>query len=219
MSKTVLQRAAGMREFALSFPEAHEEFPWGDRVIKVKGKIFAFLGSAEGSPEQLSMSVKLPFSGSEVLGLPQAAPTGYGLGKAGWVTLRFPPSEVPPLELLCHWIEESYRAVAPKSVIKQMDAANMETISPAPAERSPKDGSRQSARSRAAAPTTTAAKSPKKTAKKVANTGARKAAGKVAKNVVKKAGKTGKATATSATRSTAKKKGPSPKVRRGLAAR
>ena len=33
---------------ALSYPGAHEEFPWGERVVKVKGKVFVFLG-ARGS--------------------------------------------------------------------------------------------------------------------------------------------------------------------------
>ncbi len=35
---------AALREHALSYPEASEEFPWGERVIKVRGKVFAFLG-------------------------------------------------------------------------------------------------------------------------------------------------------------------------------
>lgn len=122
MSKTVLDRAASMREFALSFPETSEHFPWGERVIKVKNKVFVFLGKAEDRPETLSFSVKLPLSGPEVLGLQQAVPTGYGLGKSGWVTFRFPGAEAPPIELLHHWIEESYRAVAPKSVSKLLDS-------------------------------------------------------------------------------------------------
>lgn len=45
---------------------------------------------------------------------PHAEPTHYGLGRAGWVTLKFAASEQPPLDLLQEWIEESYRAVAPK---------------------------------------------------------------------------------------------------------
>jgi predicted DNA-binding protein (MmcQ/YjbR family) len=33
-----------LRDVALGLPEAVEEFPWGDRVVKVRKKIFVFLG-------------------------------------------------------------------------------------------------------------------------------------------------------------------------------
>ena len=32
--------------FALSLPESVEEHPWGEDVVKVRGKIFVFAGSA-----------------------------------------------------------------------------------------------------------------------------------------------------------------------------
>ena len=43
-----------------------------------------------------------------------AEPTGYGLGKAGWVSARFEPGDDVPVDLLKQWIDESYAAVAPK---------------------------------------------------------------------------------------------------------
>jgi predicted DNA-binding protein (MmcQ/YjbR family) len=72
-----------LRDFALRYPGAHEDFPWGERVVKVEGKVFLFLG---GKDSDLSLSVKLPSSGLIALGLPFASPTGYGLAKSGWVT-------------------------------------------------------------------------------------------------------------------------------------
>ena len=48
---------------------------------------------------------------------------GYGLGKAGWVGLRVPPDEDPPMDLFLEWIEESYRAVAPKKLVAQLDVS------------------------------------------------------------------------------------------------
>ena len=104
---------AALRSHALAYPEAHEDFPWGERVVKVRGKVFVFLGRPE---DGLSLSVKLPGSASVALGLPFASPTGYGLGRSGWVTARFGPRQKPPVELLKHWIDESYRAVAPKKL-------------------------------------------------------------------------------------------------------
>jgi predicted DNA-binding protein (MmcQ/YjbR family) len=32
-------------QYALTFPEAWEDFPWEELVVKVRKKIFAFLGS------------------------------------------------------------------------------------------------------------------------------------------------------------------------------
>jgi len=107
-----------LHERALSLPGAHEEFPWGESVIKVRGKIFVFLGR-EAERHELRFTVKLPLSASEALERPEAKPTGYGLGKSGWVSFRFPPGTEPPLEQLFLWLDESYSAVAPKKLLKE----------------------------------------------------------------------------------------------------
>lgn len=107
-----------LRRFALGFPETIEEFPWGHRAFKVKKKTFLFL-AADASG--LSLSVKLPESRGIALTLPFAQPTGYGLGKSGWVTASFPGRRKPPLDLLKEWIEESYRAIAPKKLVAFLD--------------------------------------------------------------------------------------------------
>jgi predicted DNA-binding protein (MmcQ/YjbR family) len=112
-----------LRDLALGYPGAHEEFPWGERVIKVKGKVFLFLGHAED--EELHLSVKLPASNGMALLLPFAAPTGYGLGKSGWVSARFPPRARVPVDMLRQWIDESYRAVAPKKLIAALTEATV----------------------------------------------------------------------------------------------
>ena len=111
-------KAAVLRDFALAYPGAHEEFPWGERVVKVKGKVFVFLGRDEGG---LGLSVKLPRSGLLALGMPFASPTGYGLGKAGWVSVQFGPKDKLPMDVLKAWIDESYRAVAPKTLVKTLE--------------------------------------------------------------------------------------------------
>jgi predicted DNA-binding protein (MmcQ/YjbR family) len=123
MTEEIRAAAAALREFALGLPEAQEEFPWGERVVKVNKKIFVFLGSDATLEQALAFGVKLPISGEEVLTLPFAKPSGYGLGKSGWVSLRFLPDEILPVDLLTRWIEESYRAVAPKRLVAQLDNA------------------------------------------------------------------------------------------------
>jgi predicted DNA-binding protein (MmcQ/YjbR family) len=99
-----------LRAHALAKPEATEHFPWGERAIKVKGKVFLFMYA---DATKLSLSTKLPDSSGVALMLPFAQPTGYGLGKAGWVSASFEAASQPPVEMLCAWIDESYQAVAP----------------------------------------------------------------------------------------------------------
>jgi predicted DNA-binding protein (MmcQ/YjbR family) len=113
--------AAKLRALALRYPEAREDFPWGERVIKVGKKVFVFMGSDDGD---FGISVKLPKSAGMALMLPFAEPTGYGLGKSGWVTASFGPKEKPPVPLLAEWIEESYRAVAPRNLVARLPAVN-----------------------------------------------------------------------------------------------
>jgi predicted DNA-binding protein (MmcQ/YjbR family) len=109
---------AELREFGLAYPGAHSKSPWpGHDDLAVRDKTFAYLPAA-GEP--FSLSVKLPFTGEEARALPYAQPTGYGLGKSGWVTLTPSPDQTPPLERLKDWIDESYRAQAPKSLVKQL---------------------------------------------------------------------------------------------------
>jgi len=103
--------------FALELPGAYKDSPWGESVVKVNKKVFIFLGAGEGTG---GMSVKLPDSNAQALMVPGAEPTGYGLGKAGWVTVRFGRG-APPLGILTDWVEESYRTVAPKKLVAQLD--------------------------------------------------------------------------------------------------
>lgn len=111
--------AGRLRTAALAFPEATEDFPWGERAFKVRGKVFMFL-HAEGRAVRLS--VKLPHSSAEALELPGAEPTGYGLGKHGWVTADVDATRDAPVETFEAWLAESYRAVAPKGVLAKLDA-------------------------------------------------------------------------------------------------
>ncbi|MDE2474668.1 MAG: MmcQ/YjbR family DNA-binding protein [Alphaproteobacteria bacterium] len=98
-----------LRKCALAFPESHEDHPWGETAIKVRGKVFVFLG-ADG------LTVKLPRSFEFALDYPGTKPAAYGLGKSGWISSGFGARNAPPLDVLEHWIAESYSAVAPKKL-------------------------------------------------------------------------------------------------------
>jgi predicted DNA-binding protein (MmcQ/YjbR family) len=104
---------AALRKAGMAFPEVTEDFPWGHRTLKVKGKAFIFMSNEEGT---FSLSVKLPHSSDFALMQPFARPTGYGLGKAGWVSASFSKKDAVPVPLLIAWLTESYRAIAPKKL-------------------------------------------------------------------------------------------------------
>ena len=106
-----------LRAFALALPETHEDFPWGHRTIKVRSKIFVMMNC---EPERISFSMKLPQSREFALDYRFTEPTGYGLGRSGWVTARFDEAGAVPLDVLQAWIAESYRAVAPKKLAAQV---------------------------------------------------------------------------------------------------
>ena len=109
----IADRFETLRRHGLALPEAVEEFPGGHSALKVRGKTFVFLNQSE---EELSLSVKLPASRDFALIFDWAEPTGYGLGRSGWVSARFGPDDEPDLELLERWIVESYKAIAPKKL-------------------------------------------------------------------------------------------------------
>ncbi len=112
---------AELRAFGLTYPGAHTKSPWpGHLDLAVNEKTFAYL-SVEGEP--FSISCKLPESCEMALMLPYAKPTAYGLGKSGWVTATPSAGEAIPVDVFKQWIDESYRAQAPKKLLKQLDGA------------------------------------------------------------------------------------------------
>lgn len=110
---------ARVREYALSLPEAREDHPWDESVVKVRAKIFVFLGMEPPSKWPVSVTVKLPASHPMALAQRGVEPSGYGLGRAGWVTVDLAAATLP-FEALREWVDESYRAVAPKKLTARL---------------------------------------------------------------------------------------------------
>ncbi len=124
-SDTALQQ---LRAFGLALPGAHTKSPWpGHLDLAVRDKTFAYLG-IDGEP--FHISCKLPQSGQDALWLPFAKPTGYGLGKSGWVSAELKDDEPVPVDLFMCWIAESYRAQAPKKLLALLDADPPAPVSP-----------------------------------------------------------------------------------------
>lgn len=61
--------------------------------------------------------------GAEALALPgPCSPSGHGLGRSGGITTRMLPDSDFDCDLPSDWLIESYRAVAPKRLVAELDA-------------------------------------------------------------------------------------------------
>ena len=110
--ETLIRAAAG-------YPGAYEEFPWGEPVAKVNKKIFAFLGLTGRAGA--AVAFKLPHSAPHALSLDATEPTSHGLGKSCWVTVHLDHPACPDQESLLEWLDESYRAIAPAHLVRQLE--------------------------------------------------------------------------------------------------
>jgi hypothetical protein len=69
MENAIITPREHAQAYALSFPGAYAEHPWGQTVIKVKRKVFLFVNGAIAPEDGVSLSVKLPHSRADVLEL------------------------------------------------------------------------------------------------------------------------------------------------------
>ncbi len=106
-----------LRARALALPETSEGTSCVNRAFKARKKNFLFVGE---KPDQVRVMLKLDRSLEQARAL---ADPRVGVGTNGWVTVLFPPGDVPHPDLLTAWVEESYRLLAPKTLVKQLGAS------------------------------------------------------------------------------------------------
>ena len=165
-----------LREFGLRYPDAHTKSPWpGHLDLAVRDKTFAYL-SVEGEP--FKISCKLPHSADAALTLPFAEPTGYGLGKSSWVTATLEIDDPVPTEMFKTWIDESYRAQAPKKLVARLaensDASKKLAATLAESPKASKTRAARSAQTPKAAKTRAAGSAPSPKARATPRTAKRK---------------------------------------------
>ena len=114
------------------FRAAEEDFPWGETVIKVRrkpgippwrkegvhGPMFLWMGQRDAATP--SVCVKLTRAYEEAVAVASATPTTIsGLGQWGWLTVRLSAVDAA---FVSDWAEESYRNVAPRRFVAELDA-------------------------------------------------------------------------------------------------
>jgi predicted DNA-binding protein (MmcQ/YjbR family) len=90
----------------------------GEPTFRVIGKNFVFAGT---DARTITLKLTVGEAAAVVATDPEVVPTGYGLGRSGWVsiTLTSRPSAARWREVE-EWIRTSYTLVAPKRLARQV---------------------------------------------------------------------------------------------------
>lgn len=97
----------------LSLPDTREDYPWGDIVYKIKGKLFAAMGRS--LPLQVTVKAD-PTDAASLVQHPGIERAAY-VGRYGWVTVTV--DDTDRLNLTLGLIEVSYGLVRGKRAKKQ----------------------------------------------------------------------------------------------------
>lgn len=143
----------------LRLPGAYEDRPWGSVHCKVAGKIFVGWGRHEDGEMELGFRTDLELQSMLVASDPRFKIAKY-VGQYGGVDMRLGPK--PNWAEVEHFIVESYRKIAPKKLVKELDALD--------GKKGPADAAKPARTSKAAPKKTVARKvpAPKKPAVKSA---------------------------------------------------
>lgn len=104
---------AGLLAYCLTKPGAWRDEPWeGDVVVKVRDKIFAFLGSLEDTSVGVKCGANRDEADEWLMRYPDDAHEMPYIGRSGWNTLTC-GGAIPDDEIL-EAIDDSYRIVVSK---------------------------------------------------------------------------------------------------------
>ena len=98
----------------------------GEPTFRVRGKTFIFT-----DPQAQSVTVKLSKEEAAAVVATDslAEPTGYGLGRHGWVSVRIGRGGRDRWALVEEWVRTSYTLVAPKALAKIVLAEDAGAVS------------------------------------------------------------------------------------------
>jgi predicted DNA-binding protein (MmcQ/YjbR family) len=92
---------------------------WGDHpTFRVRGKNFVF---SDIEAEHLSVKLSRGEAAAVVATDPTTSPTGYGLGRHGWISLSVgPDADDERWHQITEWVRTSYTLVAPKRLARSV---------------------------------------------------------------------------------------------------
>jgi predicted DNA-binding protein (MmcQ/YjbR family) len=92
---------------------------WGDHPsFRVGGKNFVF---SDATADHLSFKLSAEEAAAVVATDAAAEPTGYGLGRHGWVSLMVEPDASDDRwAQIAEWVRTSYTLIAPKALARQV---------------------------------------------------------------------------------------------------
>jgi len=146
-------------QMVLKLPGAYEDRPWGSVHCKVDGKIFVGWGRHDDGEMELGFRVSPDLQSMLVASDPRFKIAKY-VGKYGGVDMRIGPA--PNWDEIEQFIVESYRIIAPKKLVKELDArAGAGGAAPAKAAPAKKTSAPRKAAAKPAAKKTAAKKAQK----------------------------------------------------------
>jgi predicted DNA-binding protein (MmcQ/YjbR family) len=113
-----MTRMQRLEQIVAKLPEAERvdiEAWGGEPTFRVRGKNFIF-----SAHDASSISVKLPKEEADAVVAtdPTAEPTGYGLGRHGWVSIAIGRDTKARWQQVEEWVRTSYTLVAPKKLAR-----------------------------------------------------------------------------------------------------
>ncbi|MFN3521052.1 MAG: MmcQ/YjbR family DNA-binding protein [Phenylobacterium sp.] len=125
MPQTPHQRAeAALTAYGLTFPETTSGPSFGvTRGLYVRKKGFAVFGDRDQPQDALTVILKLPISAEMAAHLPFVREAKGWFKQHNWVIADFGPKDdvLAELDTLKAWLKQSYVAVAPKALSRQLD--------------------------------------------------------------------------------------------------
>lgn len=109
-------------------PGAYEDRPWGSVHCKVAGKIFVGWGRGDDGTMSVGFKTDKTLQSMLVASDPRFKIAAY-VGKHGWVDMHI--GKKPNWDEVEQFIVESYRMIAPKKLVKQLDGSAGEPAKPA----------------------------------------------------------------------------------------
>ena len=105
-----------LTEAALRLPEAEEGSSCNKLAFKARKKAFLYLGEKE---ETWNIMLKLSDSIDDVEGVAELA-EDLSVSEQGWLSATFAQEQAVPPKVL-EWVEESYRALVSKTLVRLLD--------------------------------------------------------------------------------------------------